>query len=88
MIDVKEAVRIAFDYVQELYAPEEIPDLTLEEVELSKDEEFWLITLSFLKSATRSPLEAMTSQHGAPTYKVIRVRSESGQVHSMKIRTM
>ncbi len=88
MIDAKEAVRIAFEYVQELYKPEEIPHLTLEEVELSSDEGFWLVTVSFLKALSKSPIEAMTGQHGTPTYKILKIHAESGQVHSMKIRTM
>jgi hypothetical protein len=88
MIDVKEAARIAFAYMQELYKPEEIPRLTLEEVELSPDEGFWLVTVSFLKTEAMSPIEAMTGQHGAPTYKILKVHAETGQVQSMKVRTM
>lgn len=94
MIDAKEAVRIAFDYVRGLYAAEEIPHLTLEEVELSNGEggeggeDFWLVTVSFLKPVPKSAIEAMTGQQGAPTYKILRIRAADGQVHSMKIRTM
>ena len=88
MIDAKKAVRIALEYVQELYKPEEIPHLALEEVELSSDEGFWLVTVSFLKSAPQSAIEAMTGQHAASTYKILRIQAEGGQVHSMKIRTM
>jgi hypothetical protein len=36
-INVKDAVRIAVEYVRELYAPEQLDDLRLEEVELSED---------------------------------------------------
>ena len=91
MIDAKEAVRIAFDYVRGLYAAEEIPHLTLEEVELADNEggeDFWLVTVSFLKPVPKSAIEAMTGQQGAPTYKILRIRAADGQVHSMKIRTM
>lgn len=93
MIDAKEAVRIAFDYVQSLYAAEEIPHLTLEEVELADSggdgsERFWLVTVSFLKPVPKSAIEAMTGQQGAPTYKILKIRAADGQVHSMKIRTL
>lgn len=88
MINVKDAVRIALEYVQELHEPEELPHLTLEEVELSADEVFWLVTVSFLKTAAQSAIEAMTGQQGTPTYKILKIHAESGQVHSMKIRTM
>ena len=88
MIDAKEAVRIALDYVRALYDAEEIPHLTLEEVELSVDQEYWHVTVSFLSSFTKSPIEAMTSQHGPAMYKILKLRAEDGQVHSMKMRTV
>ena len=88
MIDAKEAVRIALDYVRSLYESEEIAHLTLEEVELSPESEFWLVTVSFSAPAAKSPIEAMTAQYGPPTYKVLKLRTDAGQVHSMKMRTV
>ncbi len=88
MIDAKDAVRIALDYVQTMYKPEDIPQLILEEVELSKEEDFWFVTVSFLPSAAKSPIEAMTGSRGAQAYKVLRIHAETGLVHSMKMRTV
>ena len=88
MIDVKEAVSTAMDYVQALYKPEHIPEFVLEEVELTADGKFWLVTVSFMRTAAKSPLEAMTGQHGAPAYKVVKIEADTGQVLSMKIRTV
>ena len=88
MIDAKEAVRVALEYVRTMYEAEEIPHLTLEEVELSPEQEYWLVTVSFLSPFARSPIEAMTSQHGPAMYKTLKLRAEDGQVHSMKIRTV
>ncbi len=47
MIDMKQAVQIALDFCHSLYAPEKLGDLLLEEVELSDDEKFWLVTIGF-----------------------------------------
>ncbi len=88
MIDVKEAVRIAMDYVQAVYRPEDISQPLVEEVELSDDGDFWSVTVSFLRAAAKSPIEAMTGQQGTRAYKVLRIQAETGQVHSMKIRTV
>ncbi len=89
MIDAKEAARIAFEYVQEVYKADEIPHLSLEEVELSSEGDYWLVTVSFLRPVSKSPIEAMTTgQQGTATYKLLRIQAEGGQVHSMKIRTI
>ena len=88
MIDVKDAVRITLEYVRELFDPEEIPNLTLEEVEISPDGDHWLVTVSFQRSYAKSPIEAMTGHQSAPIYKIVKVHAETGQVLSMKIRTV
>jgi len=88
MIDAKEAVRIAMEAMGELYGGEQIPQLMLEEVELSKDERFWHVTLSFTRRSQMSAIEAMTGQPGVPVYKVLAIEAESGQVHSMKVRQL
>ena len=63
MIDVKEAVKVAQNYARELYKDYgvgEVDPITLEEVELTDDERFWLITLGLYRSALptiTSPIE-------------------------------
>jgi hypothetical protein len=52
MIEVKEAVRIAFQYMKEIFFEEQLYDLTLEEIELaepSDDEPYWLVTVGFTR---------------------------------------
>jgi hypothetical protein len=51
MIDVKIAVNAAYEYLKSLQdiMASSLPDLRLEEVELSEDQSFWLITLGFDK---------------------------------------
>lgn len=89
MIEAKQAVHQAMQAMGELYQPEQTPQLLLEEVELSPDERFWRVTLSFARAVTRkSAIEAMTGQEGAPIHKVLEIDVETGRVHSMKTRKM
>ncbi|MDP8240608.1 MAG: hypothetical protein P9X24_16070 [Candidatus Hatepunaea meridiana] len=78
MIDVKEAAIVAKDYLLALYDGRDIYNLTLEEVELSEDQEWWYITLGY------SEISGLR----ASNYKVIQIKSETGQVFSMKVRTL
>ena len=88
MIDTKDAVRIALEHMREMYDERQIPGLSLEEIELTKDRASWMVTVSFTKTAPKSPIEAMTSQHGSTTYKVLAIDAESGLVLSMKTRAV
>ncbi len=46
-MDVKEAVRIALEYVQELFVEEQISHLGLEEVEYNVTMDDWQVTVGF-----------------------------------------
>ncbi|MFW5845972.1 MAG: hypothetical protein ACOCXJ_07080 [Planctomycetota bacterium] len=83
MIDVKEAVRLATDYIKDLYDERELEDLTLEEVELSEDEQWWLVTLGHARRL--SGMDGFGGQHRR-CLRVFSIRADSGQVQSMKIR--
>ena len=97
MIDVKTAVNAAYEYIRSLQdiIGSSLPDLRLEEVELSNDKSFWLITLGFdiPKKPPKSRLENLipTSLASTPAlyereYKLFKVNSETGEVEAMKIR--
>ena len=47
MIDIKEAVKKAHEYITNIYPGDNFKNLYLEEVELSEDEKFWLVTFGF-----------------------------------------
>jgi hypothetical protein len=96
-INVKEAVRIAAGYVRDLYAPEELVDLRLEEVELSASGKYWLVTLGFSRPELKKQQRAMDPASGSVLsllrpqelereYKVVKIIAKSGDVQSMKIR--
>lgn len=80
MIDVKDATQNAFKYLEELQ--EDIQGILLEEVELTEDEKFWLITLSFPDPEQRVP-EILNLRR---KYKIFKINSTTGKVVSMKIR--
>ena len=76
MIDVKEAVKVAHDYTRELYKDYgvgEVDPITLEEVELTDDERFWLITLGMYRS------ELPTTTTGPCTTRRYNRRQASGK---------
>lgn len=85
MLEVKEAVRIATEYIQTLFNEKQIPELRLEEVEATPDNRFWEVTLSFV---VREPTAYLSLGDAARTreYKIFRINAETGQVQSMKIR--
>ena len=97
-INVKDAVRIAVEYVRDLFATEQLIDLRLEEVELSDDGEYWYVTLGFSRPELQKQhdavgtavagaiLGALRPQTLARDYKIVKIHARSGDVQSVKIR--
>lgn len=88
MIDVKEAAQTASNFFAGLYADQTLSDVRLEEVELTEDERFWLITLSF---PSDNPLQKVLTHmagidRSTRQYKIFKVDASTGRVVSMKIR--
>jgi len=83
IIDVKTAVRKALEYVRELqdYLPKS--EIRLEETEFV-DPGFWQIALSF----SESPLGLPFGPPSARIYKVFRAGANTGEVVSMKVRSL
>ena len=46
-MDVKEAAKLAKEYVADLFAEEEIGNVGLEEIELAADRRYWEVTVGF-----------------------------------------
>jgi hypothetical protein len=82
-LDVKQAVQAALRFARDLYG--EAERVRLEEVELSSDERYWLITLGFGWKV--SPM-LLAQQSAQPDYKVFKVNAYDGTVVSMKIRSL
>ena len=82
MINVKEATDKAREYLQAFFP--EAENVQLEEVELTGDKAYWLITLSYegvSNSVASSLLVGKTV-----LYKIFKLDAETGTVISMKIR--
>ena len=82
MLDVKEAAQRASEYFAALFPQDLASKARLEEVELSDDGQYWLITLGYpidtagLLFGTAKPRE----------YKQFKIEAATGQVVSMRIR--
>ncbi|MBS1538989.1 MAG: hypothetical protein JST20_14740 [Bacteroidetes bacterium] len=88
MLDVKQAVKKASEYFSEFYP--EIEQKQLEEIEKSEDGKYWLITLSYPLSEYYKPsvVELMTLNGKKQQYKSFKVDASTGEVISMKIRSV
>lgn len=95
MIDVKESVRTALDYLSNLYDTSGFKDILLEEVELSEDEKRWNVTIGFTRpvysdNPIRAALEKATMDKSGiqykREYKVFEISADDGKVRAMKIR--
>ncbi len=80
MLDVKEAAQKASEYFAALYADQGVSKVQLEEVELTDDGKYWLITLSY------PMVPAIVSFPPKRQYKVFKIDAKTGEVKSMKIR--
>ena len=88
IIDVKEAVKKATEYAVALYAPEQLNDLRLEEVELG-DDGFWYVTLGFSRQPppNPNPLLRFPFPDFRREYKVVKIDAQSGEVKALKMRS-
>jgi hypothetical protein len=94
-IEPKGAVAVATQFLQSLY-PNVLSDILLEELDISDDERFWLVTLSALLPLSKEESEnAMNpivqalggnQPHRRRVYKVFKIDDKTATVKSMKIR--
>ena len=93
-LDVKQAANLALQYFADLYPNEHFADVALEEVEMSEDEKFWLITLGFtapppLQPSRTKPIATLFGPPGpVRKFKVFKVNARTGKVVSMRIRKL
>lgn len=92
-IELSQAVLIARGYLADAYRDQHPGGVLLEEVELSEDDAYWLITLGFDNPHQRGPMAAaldplaeLMRPREARIYKTFRLDAKTGRVVSMKIR--
>jgi hypothetical protein len=83
MLDVKEAAQRASEYFASLFPQELVSKARLEEVELTEDGQYWLITLGY---PTDEPGMFVFGVAKPWEYKQFRIEAATGKVVSMKIR--
>lgn len=85
MIEVKKAVKAAFEYFNELYETGRFEDILLEEVALSEDRSAWRVTLGFYR---RMPsvniMESFGSKKYIRTCKTFHIDAATGEMIAMK----
>ncbi len=91
MLTAKDAGKAAEQYAVELFPKDELRGLRVEEITVSDDEHYWLITLGWVESATRTinPMLGVMNASivQAPrVYKTFKVNADSGIVVAMLMR--
>ena len=90
MIDVKTSTKAAAEFFNSVY-PAPHNGVLLEEIELSDDEKYWLITLGYnvrVNPEDHTPLDlsALLGVKLRREYKTFKVDRETGDIKAMKIR--
>ena len=86
LMEVKEAVKTAKEYVGALFTEELIEDLGLEEVTYDEVSQVWEITIGFSRPWNRRGLANLT--HPRRSYKKISIRQSDGEVRSVVHREL
>jgi hypothetical protein len=99
-IDAKKAAQAAASYLNEIrdLVDAKLKDVRLEEIELLETQNMWLITLGYDVPAPYQPSSSIFSQANVTAglmnpsykrdYKTFQVSAETGEVQSMKIRSV
>ena len=83
MIGVKEAARKAVDHLTSLYPDTDLGSILFEEAELTDDDRFWIITLSY-KSPVAASGVGQSVFVGDRSYKVFKLMADTGEIRSIK----
>ena len=91
MVDVKQAVSKAMDYLRDMYQIDQFKDVMLEEVDLSEDNKYWNVTIGFTRRQESTSGGPMATLIGQSTefkreYRVFQIDAESGDLRSMRSR--
>jgi hypothetical protein len=88
-MEVKEAVQIAINYIDDLFSNENISNVGLEEITFDDTQNCWNVTVGFSRPWDyQSPGFATSLQPQKPVrqYKIIKVSDLEGKVKTIKIR--
>lgn len=87
-LDMKKASGLAKEYIADLFAPEEITNVGLEEIEFDSDTGNWKVTVGFSRPWDRIKNKTVASSLGYPraarSYKVVIINDNTSNVESVK----
>ncbi|WP_367874130.1 hypothetical protein [Luteolibacter sp. Populi] len=84
-MNVKEAVKLAMQYVADLFEEEKIENLGLEEVEFDEPENAWHVTIGFSRPWDR--LSGISLRNTlSRSYKVVAINDGTAKILSVKNR--
>lgn len=89
MLSPTQAAEAASTHLKELFPSAE--NILLEELELSDDDAYWLVTLSYLDSQRReaaaiAPAMDMLGAGGKREYKLVKINANTGEVRALRTR--
>ena len=89
-MDVKEAVRIAKEYLGDLFEAEQITNVGLEEVVFEDASNSWKVTIGFPRPWDQKGLlvTALAERGPERSYKVLRIDNDNGRVESLTDRLL
>ena len=90
-MDVKQAVRKAVEYVEDIYAGASITDVDVEEIAFDDAQNAWKITIGFFRrwgptNVERALGRIEATQWKDRTFKVVQINDGDGRVVSMTHR--
>jgi hypothetical protein len=91
VVNVKQAVARAMDYLKDMYQIDQFKDVMLEEVDLSEDNKYWNVTVGFTRrqeTTSGGPMATLIgqSEEFKREYRVFQIDAESGDLRSMRSR--
>jgi hypothetical protein len=96
-INVRQAVEDAmthFQGIKDLFG-QQVHDIRLEEIELTEDEKYWLVTIGFTREIENNNERTKAFRDILPIpplvdrqYKTLKVNAETGEVKAIKIRAL
>lgn len=93
-ITAKHAVKMALEYVREMYADSgsQIMDLSLEEIQPTDDGDWWHVTVGFFRlsdpNISPSAYLVAPSSEKKRQYKIVPVNRQTGDIRGLCIREL
>jgi len=88
-MEVKHAVVVAKQHVSDLFAPEDITNVGLEEIEVDEKRDEWQVTIGFARPWDgQGTFAAAAGLARRRTYKIVVISDASGRVLAVRHRAL